>query len=914
MSVDTGLYYRGAASYTLSGAAWRGIVDTVNVGDHALKKVSGSAYHPSFAPTSAGNSSTVYSGIELREANFARAQTGSLAEAPRISFYWADRFASQIVLDTTGKFRLSDEGGTGLVGLTAATVSVNRLEVDNAIILDTPNNNTARGPWNPIWLAARGGKRIAGLEDEDFREGTNSVGVYNNSGGGALVINRVADSTAPNASGFVLEIVNNGGTTSPALGGFYQIYNSAANKIYVQVFRAKIPVGYTLADAANSQGTNATGYWLSNTVGTGKWEEYIRVSNFGDSGSFGTGGHVYLTGPAGAVTWHVASCTAYDVTASNWDAITTRGGTIVGDNRLIFGPNSGYGGSLAIGGTGPISFTGTTGGIVVTNGNLHIDSGTDKAVYLNLYSGTGGVKFGDGASGVAADVSAAGLFTGTGISAPSFNSFGTSGVSKRVSNPSGGGFGTVASTVTGALRIILPVNYNACMMMFTIKIYEYASIGRGTSREIVVGGHPFVGQWYNYFAYQLTDGGEEINVRFGDTGSGNICVWVGDTGTAWHYPQVFITDVEIGYNATTPNWHLGWDLSFQTSFNTVTNGPIVVGKNINSQNLSLYIGSSSNWTTRPRWVTSMLGWNAYGDNHVIIDGSQGLAPNGASISNIDSAVAWTGTYPILMGWNGTSTYGVKVDRSREAEGIASGFTVPINRGGTGATTGAAASEAVANFGQLRPHTTVTDFNLVQSWGSTFVQASGNAPAGPHDIQGNTRTQFYQTTLSLGSDYVWGTADVYAAQTAFARDGVSPYLYVRYKNGGNNTANWGSWTKFAAGKSDTVSNINFTTTLNNNAISDSNLALTGGITAHYVTLNDPNKPDPSVTDHALLSIAYSSAWAIQMAGDWRTNRWFLRNKEANVWEPWTEIVTAANVATMAAPASTTDLARWSFMGT
>jgi hypothetical protein len=66
-------------------------------------------------------------------------------------------------------------------------------------------------------------------------------------------------------------------------------------------------------------------------------------------------------------------------------------------------------------------------------------------------------------------------------------------------------------------------------------------------------------------------------------------------------------------------------------------------------------------------VAGELMWKNYGNGHTIIDASNSTAPNGTTISNSDSAVAWSGSYPMLVGWNGSSTYGVKVDRSRYSE-------------------------------------------------------------------------------------------------------------------------------------------------------------------------------------------------------------------------------------------------------
>ncbi|MEI8327633.1 MAG: hypothetical protein WCG02_00660 [Candidatus Taylorbacteria bacterium] len=173
------------------------------------------------------------------------------------------------------------------------------------------SNNPEVGRWNPLWTAISAGQSV--YDDEEFSVGTNGVNVYNNSGGTGVIITRISDSTAPNTSKYSLQIVNNGLETSPGYGGFYQAISSRANTTFVQRFRAKLPVGFFLQLAENAQGSNNTSYWLTPTAGTGKWEEYIRVSHAGNTGTFSSGGHVFVTGPVAVFTWYLASSNVYEV-------------------------------------------------------------------------------------------------------------------------------------------------------------------------------------------------------------------------------------------------------------------------------------------------------------------------------------------------------------------------------------------------------------------------------------------------------------------------------------------------------------------------------------------------------------------------------------------------------------------------
>jgi hypothetical protein len=79
--------------------------------------------------------------------------------------------------------------------------------------------------------------------------------------------------------------------------------------------------------------------------------------------------------------------------------------------------------------------------------------------------------------------------------------------------------------------------------------------------------------------------------------------------------------------------------------------------------------AQSNWNdnTVINNVVGLLSWKNYGNNHVIFDASQGTSPSGGGVSQTNATVAWSASYPTLMGWNGTSTYGVRVDSARVAD-------------------------------------------------------------------------------------------------------------------------------------------------------------------------------------------------------------------------------------------------------
>jgi hypothetical protein len=151
----------------------------------------------------------------------------------------------------------------------------------------------------------------------------NGIGVYvyNNNGNGAVTHTRV-EAKSQNSPfypehKYILQIKTNG-TAQPSCGGFYAEHVSAKNKIFIEKFVAKVPVGYNVTSAYNAQGDGSSVTYLTPRAGTGNWEEYAILYKCGTGGTFSTGGHVYLEPNSGysstAVTWYLAYVNNCDIT------------------------------------------------------------------------------------------------------------------------------------------------------------------------------------------------------------------------------------------------------------------------------------------------------------------------------------------------------------------------------------------------------------------------------------------------------------------------------------------------------------------------------------------------------------------------------------------------------------------------
>lgn len=190
-------------------------------------------------------------------------------------------------------------------------------------------NNPSTGAGELVLTAL--GYKSAGYpvyNDPEFAKGANGILVYNNASNGTVTHAIVSDASSGNSSGKILKITHTG-SGSPGFGGFVQCISSRANAIFIQIFRAKIPTGRNVATASNSMGDNYKDEWLTPTTGTGRWEWYARRVICGASGTFSTGGHVYIKDGAAPtasspLVWYLSYCNVIDVTKGNYDGLRSR--------------------------------------------------------------------------------------------------------------------------------------------------------------------------------------------------------------------------------------------------------------------------------------------------------------------------------------------------------------------------------------------------------------------------------------------------------------------------------------------------------------------------------------------------------------------------------------------------------------
>jgi hypothetical protein len=307
--------------------------------------------------------------IQIRETSLVGNGQSAWGYSPALTFHWGNRYAKRFGMRSDGQFAVDDvpislsththnyvkdiSNGTNTTfayskaGMNYADFTwlagwngyelraVNKSLFAQAshthdyiprVRIQNPSNSSTRVgvvPFNVLGLKT-GYPMTA---DPEFASGNGLVSLYNNAGNGATVIERISDSSAANTTGYVMRIRNTG-AASPGLGGFHSSINSRANAVFVQIFRAKIPTGYSVVQASNSMGSSYGDVWITDTAGTGKWEWYGRIIYCGESGSFSSGGHVYLNGNAGTSSsplyWYISYCQVYDLTKGRYDGLRCR--------------------------------------------------------------------------------------------------------------------------------------------------------------------------------------------------------------------------------------------------------------------------------------------------------------------------------------------------------------------------------------------------------------------------------------------------------------------------------------------------------------------------------------------------------------------------------------------------------------
>lgn len=141
----------------------------------------------------------------------------------------------------------------------------------------------------------------------------------------------------------------------------------------------------------------------------------------------------------------------------------------------------------------------------------------------------------------------------------------------------------------------------------------------------------------------------------------------------------------VGPTGTLVVGDVPWTLVTKTAQNVVDAiGTYYVQNATHATNADTLLSTRTNYKgITDGTVVGQLMWKNYGNNHTIFDASNSTSPTGNAVNAVNAAQNWQASFPTLMGWNGDSTYGVRVDSCRISDnssllgGNAAGYYTPM---------------------------------------------------------------------------------------------------------------------------------------------------------------------------------------------------------------------------------------------
>jgi hypothetical protein len=508
---------------------------------------------------------------------------------------------------------------------------------------------------------------------------------------------------------------------------------------------------YVATVAAGTPGaeTSSSGLTISAAAGEGTAATIAHADTSALSGAQGTAGIAAITLDGFGHVTAVTTATYLTAEADTLDTVTTRGATTA--NSITVGDIAVNGGDITTNQTtfNLVNTTATTLNIGGAATTLTIGNTATAAQTVNMFTASIGASTYNFATGATANATTKTLNIGTGGAAGSTTNVnigssvaGTTTISSPNITISG-----LADTATTATHYyvettggnILPKT----LANTRTEIVTTAAVNAAAATTV---GTVTSGTWSASFG--AVSGANLTNLTAGNLAGtipsgvlGNSALFVGTTSIALNRASLAqtLTGVSIDGNAATA-----------TSLST----------------------DRTNWSTNGTIddVVGQLSWKNYGNNHTIFDASAGTAPGGTGVNNTNAAVAWTSTYPTLMGWNGVSTYGVRVDSARVADSAAAwttGRTITL----TGDVTGVSGSWD--GSGNISFATTIAANSVALGTDTTGNYVAGLTQGNGISITG-TAGEGWSPTVAMSGSYTGtftATGDICAYSDATLKDNI-----------------------------------------------------------------------------------------------------------------------------------------------
>lgn len=404
----------------------------------------------------------------------------------------------------------------------------------------------------------------------------------------------------------------------------------------------------------------------------------------------------YLNWTGSAFAWSAIS-TPNSVTFNNGGAGDVSGTTFNGSAARTISYNTV--GASPLAGSTSLTTTGT-----VTTGTW---SGLFGAVSgANLTSLTAGNLSGTIPSGVLGNSTAYVGTTAVALNRGSANQALTGILSVTMPGSTSGSTTLQPSAVAGATTITMPATTGTMALTSDLPTVNNGTLTMAVSGTGLSGSATFTANQAGASTFTVTSNATNANTAStivardasGNFSAGTITAALSGNATTATTAGSITSQANsatiTATSANTANQIVLRDASGNFSAGTITaslsgNATTSSSTSGNAGTATTLIGDQTNWASyRSSAVANMLSWKNYGNGHVIFDASAGTSPTGSAVNNTNAAVAWAGTYPTLMGWNGSSTYGVRVDSARVAD------SAPAN-GGNSSTVGGFTPSATA---------------------------------------------------------------------------------------------------------------------------------------------------------------------------------------------------------------------------
>ena len=310
-------------------------------------------------------------------------------------------------------------------------------------------------------------------------------------------------------------------------------------------------------------------------------------------------------------------------------------------------------------------------------------------------------------------------------------------------------------------------------------------------------------------------------------------------------------------------------------------------------------------------------------------GNQSTTGSAASLTTARS-FSWTGDATGSLSFNGSANVSAALTLANSGVTAGTYKSVTVDTkgrvtAGTNVVTGLVTSTAATGTTNAATTNTNTYLNIVETIGSaattvgTSTQVTGAGTVtvtsdtagkltitGSQSITGNAATATrLQTARTIGGVSFNGSANINLPgvniagnQSTTGNAATATKLAVR--NSINGTA-------FDGSADITIAEPTFSGYLQYYPVSDFNNISTNGFSVKYGLQTATNRPPG--TDHAVITMTYSSIWSAQQAFDWRTNTSYTRCKNNGVWTAWKQLAfTDDNITGNAASATKLQTAR------